>query len=161
MLPICWFDAFSCRIQTWNLISNMFHPWWNPVLVVLVRSHSADLGNGWTFVSVWYRVIQPLFCILMTRDVNVCVTVIFDPEGESCLSQRSAAFHWACCVFSDHTVKEPGPWDPKSLDIRGLWDATSLPPPLPTLEGSETNHDVPADWQMHQLWLFTASDIWK
>lgn len=35
------------------------------------------------------------------------------------------------CV-SDHTVKEPGPWDPKSLDIRGLWDSAS-PPPTPHL----------------------------
>lgn len=122
LLFSCFFHAES-KLETWSVKCSTRGR--NPVPVALAPSLRADLRNGWTFVSVWYWVIQPLFCILMTRDVDVCVTVIFDPEGECCRSQRSAAFHWACSVFSDHTVKEPGPWDPKSLDIRGLWDATS------------------------------------
>lgn len=100
-------------------------------------SQSADLGIVWALVSIWYWATQPLFCILMTRDVDVCVTGTFDPEGECCPSQRSAAFHWACCVFRTTQSKSRDPGTPKSLDITGLWDSTSPPPPtLPTLQES-------------------------
>lgn len=57
----------------------------------------------------------------MTRDVDSSVMVPFDPESECCFCPRGRLVFSEPAVYAeDHTVKEPGPWDPKSLDMRGL-----------------------------------------
>lgn len=70
--------------------------------------------------------------------VSDVVMLPFDPENECCFCPRG----WCVCVFfgGDCFSLSPlcllrttqplssGPWDPKSLDVRGLWDAPCSSP---------------------------------
>lgn len=73
-----------------------------------------------SFVSwqdlMWTRV----FCCYLIQRMNV-VSV---PEG-GCFSLS------LLCLLRTTQPWGLGPWDPKSLDIRGLWDSASCTPPLP------------------------------
>lgn len=86
-------------------------------------------------VSVWYWVTQQFFCAVTRSDVDWSVMVLFDPESECCFCPRGGR-GWGhvslslLCLLRTTQPCSLGPWDPKSLDIRGLWDATcSYPTP--------------------------------
>lgn len=78
-------------------------------------------------------------------DVGWCVMLPFDPENECCFCPKG----WVgvggvrislspLCLLRTTQSRSLGPWDPKSLDIRGLWDAP-CPHPAPPFHSTVFN----------------------